>query len=119
MPHVLLIEDDALVRKLLEKRLVLAGWEVTALRDGSDLLARIAERPADLVLVDLGLPGADGLTLVERLRQQGVAAPILVLTAYELPHLHATVRGAGANDLVQKPYDQEELVERMRRLMAA
>lgn len=119
MPHVLLIEDDALVRKLLEKRLVLAGWEVTALRDGSELLARIAERSVDLVLVDLGLPGADGLTLVERLRQQGVAAPILVLTAYELPHLHATVRGVGANDLVQKPYDQEELVERMRRLMAA
>jgi DNA-binding response OmpR family regulator len=119
MPHVLLIEDDALVRKLLEKRLVLAGWEVTALRDGSDLMVRIAERPPDLVLVDLGLPGADGLTLVEQIRAQGVVAPILVLTAYELPHLHATVRGAGANDLVQKPYDQEELVHRIRRLMAA
>jgi len=119
MPHVLLIEDDALVRKLLEKRLLLAGWEVTALRDGRDLLARIAERPADLVLVDLGLPGADGLTLVEQLRQQGITVPILVLTAYELPHLHATVRGVGANDLVQKPYDQEELIHRMRRLMAA
>ena len=46
-------------------------------------------------------------------------APILVLTAYELPHMHATVRGAGANDLVQKPYDQEELIHRMRWLMAA
>lgn len=119
MPHVLLIEDDALVRKLLEKRLVLAGWEVTALRDGRDLLARIAERPADMILIDLGLPGADGLTLVEQIRAQGVVAPILVLTAYELPHLHATVRGVGANDLVQKPYDQEELIHRMRRLMAA
>lgn len=119
MPHVLLIEDDALVRKLLEKRLELAGWEVTALRDGSQLLERITERPADLILIDLGLPGADGLTLVEQLRAQGISAPILVLTAYELPHLHATVRGVGANDLIQKPYDQEELLERMRRLMAA
>ncbi|MBK6341593.1 MAG: response regulator transcription factor [Flavobacteriales bacterium] len=119
MPHVLLIEDDALVRKLLEKRLQLAGWEVTALRDGSQLLERIAEHPADLILIDLGLPGADGLSLVEQLRAQGISAPILVLTAYELPHLHATVRGVGANDLVQKPYDQEELIERMRRLMAA
>lgn len=119
MPHVLLIEDDALVRKLLEKRLVLAGWEVTALRDGRDLQARIAARPADLILLDLGLPGVDGLTLVEQLRAQGARAPILVLTAYDLPHLHATVRGTGADDLVQKPYDQEELIERMRRLMAA
>lgn len=119
MPHVLLIEDDALVRKLLEKRLELAGWEVTALRDGSQLLERITERPADLILIDLGLPGADGLTLVEQLRAQGISAPILVLTAYELPHLHATVRGVGANDLMQKPYDQEELIARMRRLMAA
>jgi len=119
MPHVLLIEDDALVRKLLEKRLQLAGWEVTALRDGNELLVRIAERPVDLILIDLGLPGADGLTLVEQMRSHNITAPILVLTAYELPHLHATVRGAGANDLVQKPYDQEELLERMRRLMAA
>jgi len=119
MPHVILVEDDALVRKLLEKRLVLAGWEVTALRDGSNLASTLAERPADMILIDLGLPGADGLTLVEQIRAQGVVAPILVLTAYELPHLHATVRGAGANDLVQKPYDQEELIHRMRRLMAA
>ncbi len=119
MPHVLLIEDDALVRKLLEKRLLLAGWQVTALRDGSQLLERIADHPADLILIDLGLPGADGLSLVEQLRAQGIHAPILVLTAYELPHLHATVRGVGANDLVQKPYDQEELIERMRCLMAA
>ncbi|MFN3874407.1 MAG: response regulator transcription factor [Flavobacteriales bacterium] len=119
MAHVVLIEDDPLVRKLLGMRLQLAGWEVTALRDGTGLLQCLAERPADLVLIDLGLPGADGLTLVEQLRAEGITAPILVLTAYDLPHLYATVRGVGANDLVQKPYDQEELLERMRRLMAA
>jgi two-component system, OmpR family, response regulator len=119
MPHVILVEDEALVRKLLEKRLQHAGWEVSALRDGSNLLARLTDRPVDLILLDLGLPGADGLTLVEQIRAQGINTPILVLTAYELPHLHATVRGTGANDLLQKPYDQEELLERMRRLMAA
>lgn len=119
MPHVLLVEDDALVRKLLEKRLEQAGWAVTALRDGGQLLKRIAERTADLILIDLGLPGADGLTLVEQLRAHGITAPILVLTAYELPHLHATVRGVGANDLVQKPYDQEALIARIGQLMAA
>ncbi len=119
MAHVYLVEDDALVRKLLEKRLVAAGWRVTALRDGRGLMERVTTDPADMVLIDLGLPHVDGLTLVEELRACGVTAPILVLTSYELPHLYATVRSTGANELVQKPYDQEELVERMRRLMAA
>lgn len=119
MPHVILIEDDALVRKLLQKRLEAAGWRVTARRDGRDLLALVLQDPADLITIDLGLPHMDGLSLVEQLRAQGVDVPVLVLTAYDLPHLHAIARGTGANDLVQKPYDQEELVERMRRMMAA
>lgn len=119
MAHVVLVEDDALVRKLLEKRLVAAGWRVTALRDGRELTRCVQRDPADLVLIDLGLPHVDGLTLVEELRGHGIITPILVLTAYDLPHLHATVRSTGANDLVQKPYDQEELIARMARLIAA
>ena len=99
--------------------MITGGWEVTALRDGHGLLAVIAERPVDLILLDLGLPGVDGLTLVEEVRAQGITVPIMVLTAYDLPHLHATVRGTGANDLMQKPYDQEDLIVRMRRLLAA
>jgi DNA-binding response OmpR family regulator len=119
MPHVIIIEDDALVRKLLEKRLVTAGWRVTALRDGRSLAELVALDKADLIVMDLGLPHVDGLSLVEELRAAGVETPVLVLTAYDLPHLHATVRGTGANDLVQKPYDQEELLLRMARLLAA
>lgn len=119
MPHVILIEDDALVRKLLEKRLQLAGWRVTTRRDGRDLLELVASDPADLISIDLGLPHVDGLSLVEDLRANGVDTPVLVLTAYDLPHLFATVRSTGANDLIQKPYDQEELVQRMARLIAA
>lgn len=119
MPHVYLVEDDALVRKLLEKRLLAAGWQVTALRDGRELVQRMANSPADLILLDLGLPHVDGLTLVEEIRAHGITAPVMVLTAYDLPHLHATVRSTGANDLVQKPYDQDELIERMARMIAA
>jgi CheY-like chemotaxis protein len=73
----------------------------------------------DLILIDLGLPHVDGLTVVEDLRAQGFTTPVMVLTAYELPHLLATVRSTGANELVQKPYDQEELLQRMARLVAA
>jgi two-component system OmpR family response regulator len=119
MPHVTLVEDDALVRKLLEKRLCMAGWTVRALPDGRELLDRLAEEGTDLLLVDVGLPHMDGLELVERVRSAGFTMPVLVLTAFELPHLHAIVRGMGGDDLVRKPYDQEELIDRMRRLLAA
>jgi len=119
MAHVVLVEDDALVRKLLEKRLIAAGWRVSALRDGRGLTVHMKQYPADLILIDLGLPHIDGRTLVEDLRAQGITTPVMVLTAYDLPHLHATVRSTGADELVQKPYDQEELIQRMERLLAA
>lgn len=119
MPRVILIEDDALVRKLLEKCLLSAGWQVLALRDGRELQREIEQFPADVLLIDMGLPYIDGLALVESLRARGIDTPVIMLTGYDLPHLHATVRGSGANDLVQKPYDQEELLRRMARLLAA
>jgi DNA-binding response OmpR family regulator len=119
MRHVVLVEDDALVRKLLEKRLVSAGWRVTSMRDGRGLCEFLMADIVDLILVDLGLPHIDGLALVEQIRAQGIDTPVMVLTAYDLPHLHATVRSTGANELVQKPYDPDELLLRMSRLLAA
>ena len=119
MSHVVLVEDDALVRKLLEKRLVLAGWQVSSLRDGSGLVDLLRVRPADLVLLDLGLPRVDGLALAEELRANGIDTPVMIVTAYDQPNLQAVVRSTGANALVRKPYDPEELLEQMRRMLAA
>ena len=119
MPRVILIEDDALVRKLLEKRLLTAGWEVIALPDGRQLTEVLKSSPADMLLIDIGLPYGNGLTLVERIRSQGVTTPIMILTAYELPKLYEMVRSLGADDLFLKPFDQEILIERMGRLIAA
>lgn len=119
MPQVILIEDDALVRTLLARRMQASGWSVRALKDGRTLEQALAEEPADLLVMDLGLPYLDGLALVEHLRAQNITVPVLVISAYELPHLHSTVKDAGANDLLQKPFDQEDLIERMQRLLAA
>ncbi|MBK8948848.1 MAG: response regulator [Flavobacteriales bacterium] len=118
MPHVIPVEDDALVRKLLEKRLVLAGWQVTSLRDGRGA-AEACRPPVRIWCCWTWVCRMDGLSVVEDLRHRGITVPILVLTAYELPHLLATVQGTGANDLVQKPYDPDALLERMERLLAA
>ena len=119
MPRVILIEDDALVRTLLMRRMLAAGWGVTALRDGRELEKAVAAERPDLLVVDLGLPYVDGFALVEALRANGDRTPVLVISAYELPHLHEAARSSGADDVLQKPFDQEELIDRMQRLLAA
>ena len=119
MPRVILIEDDALVRTLLMRRMIDAGWRVIPLRDGRELEGILVQEKVDLLVVDLGLPYVDGFALVEGIRARGIETPVLVISAYELPHLHETAKSSGANDLLQKPFDQEELIERMNRLLAA
>lgn len=119
MPRVILIEDDDLVRTLLMRRMLEDGWDVSALRDGRELEKAIELRDPDLLVVDLGLPYIDGFALVESLRAKGCAIPVLVISAYELPHLHEAAKNSGADDVLQKPFDQEELLDRMGRLLAA
>lgn len=119
MRHVMLIEDDALVRTLIAHHAMDADWRVTTLKDGRELERMLQDEPADLLLIDLGLPHVDGLSLLEDLRARGVKTPVLIITAYELPHLMTTVMGAGANGLLQKPFDPDELIDRMERMLAA
>ena len=119
MRSVILIEDDALVRTMLMHRLSAAGWSVIALNDAREIDIIIGSVPFDMVLVDLGLPHMVGLALIEHLRAKGIDAPILVISGYDLPHLHEAVSGAGGNGLLQKPFDQEVLLERMTKLLAA
>lgn len=96
-----------------------ALWRVTTLADGRELERMLQDEPADILLVDLGLPHGDGLSLVEQLRGKGLRIPVLVITAHELPHLRETVLAAGADGLLQKPFDPDELLHRMRHLVAA
>ena len=115
----MLVEDDALVRMLIAHRAMDRNWRVTTLKDGLELERMLLDEPADLLLIDMGLPHVDGLSLVENLRAKGITTPVLVITAYEMPHLLDTVRGSGADDLLLKPFDPDELITRMERLLAA
>ena len=115
----MLVEDDAMVRTLIAHRAMDSHWRVTTLKDGRDLERMMQDEPADVLLIDLGLPHLDGLSLVEALRAKGNTTPVLIITAYELPQLLNTVLHSGANDLMQKPFDPDELLHRMLRLMAA
>jgi two-component system OmpR family response regulator len=115
--RVLVAEDDSRLRALLEQVLAEAGWTVTAVGDGrqAQLLARDG-RDFDVLLLDVGLPGTDGLTACRRLREDGVTTPILILTARGQVADRITGLDAGADDYLPKPFDVDELLARLRAL---
>lgn len=114
---VLVVEDDGAVRRALERALGLHGFAVRAAPDGLDALRLIAEREPDLIVLDVGLPGPDGMRLAERLRGDGLRTPILMLTARDAVGDRVAGLGAGADDYLVKPFALEELVARLRALL--
>lgn len=119
MPHVILIEDDALVRKLLEKRLVAAQWTVTAMSGCTDLIERVRSEHPDVILLEISLRQADGFEVVEALHAERLNTPVIVISGFDVEHLVMRMPAGSASDIIQKPYDQEELLQRMTRLVAA
>jgi putative two-component system response regulator len=116
---VLVAEDDVANRALLARLLDRAGYRSVAVGDGRDALrAAIDERP-DLVLLDVGLPGLNGLDVCRRLRSdpRTVALPIIRVTGRTASHDVVAGLDAGADDFVRKPYDEAELMARVRSVL--
>ena len=115
--RILVAEDDPRLRDLLEEVLTEAGWKVTAVGDGRQAhLLAMNGRDHDLLLLDVGLPGMDGLTLCGRLRDDGVNTPVLMLTAKGQTVDRIIGLDAGADDYLPKPFDLDELLARLRAL---
>src|ERR671922_2020064 len=114
--RVLVIEDDAEIADVLRRFLRQEGHEVRTTGDGDEALPAAAEFVPDLVILDLGLPGLDGVEVCRRLRADG-DVPILILTART--ELDDRVEGldSGADDYLMKPFERQELLARMRALM--
>ena len=116
-PLVLVVEDDGAVRRSLERALPLHGFRVRAVGDGLAALSALGqERPA-LVVLDVGLPGPDGLRITARLRADGDPVPVLLLTARDAVVDRVAGFEAGADDYLSKPFALEELVARLRALL--
>ena len=115
--RVLIVEDEARLARQLARALDAAGYAVDCAGDGdrADLLAHAESY--DSIVLDLGLPGMDGLTLLRRWREQGVRVPVLVLTARGSWHEKVQGIDAGADDYVAKPFQMEELLARVRALI--
>lgn len=117
MPErVLVVDDDAPVRRMLRRTLAAEGLEVVAAADGGQALAAAERDSPDLVVLDVAMPGMDGLAVCRRLRAAGVSAPVLMLTARDAVADRVAGLDAGADDYLVKPFAPEELLARLRAL---
>ncbi|MCX4576715.1 response regulator transcription factor [Streptomyces sp. NBC_01571] len=118
MPQtVLLAEDDRAIRHALERALTLEGYAVTAVADGVEALAQAHRTPPDILVLDVMMPGIDGLQVCRVLRAEGDRTPILMLTALVETADRIAGLDAGADDYVVKPFDVEEVFARLRALL--
>ena len=115
--RVLLVEDDPTLNRQLDMALQAAGYAVDVSTNGRDAWALGEAEDFDAVVLDLGLPQMDGLTVLKRWRAAGRSMPVLILTARD--HWHEKVAGidAGADDYQTKPFHTEELLARLRGLI--
>jgi two-component system, OmpR family, response regulator len=116
-PRVLVVEDDLELRAVLLRGLAEEGFQPSGVGSGRELLERIALGEPDLLVLDVGLPDADGRDVCQALRAQGVQAPVLFLTAHDALPDRVAGFNAGGDDYVSKPFAFAELVARIRALL--
>jgi len=119
MPHALIVEDDAHIRDLIVLHLGLEGLETAAVGDGREALDRLGAKAYDLVVLDLMLPGVDGIAICRAIRRGGPNqdVPVLMLTARREESDKVLGLESGADDYLAKPFGMRELVARVRALL--
>jgi DNA-binding response OmpR family regulator len=114
-PNILLVDDDAEICQFLVTLLELEGMRAQVAHTAAEALGGLGQ--ADAVLLDVAMPGLDGLDLCRRMRACGYTHPILVVSARPGPDLPRRAAEAGANGFVRKPFDNAELVGRIRSML--
>jgi DNA-binding response OmpR family regulator len=117
MQHILTIDDDPAVTSLLKRGLSYEGYRVDVAASGEMGLALARERPPDLVVLDIMMPGINGLEVLRRLRAADDRLPVIMLTAKDAPSDQINGLEAGADDYVVKPFTFEVLLARVRALL--
>ena len=114
--RILVVEDDARLAEMLRELLQTEGYEVVVARDGQRALHEGLTKDFEVIVLDRGLPGIEGLDVLMRLRARGVRTPALVLSALGNPSDRVEGLDRGAEDYLSKPFDIEELLARLRAL---
>ncbi|MGM9490894.1 response regulator [Ideonella sp. YS5] len=115
--RILLVEDDAMIGSAIQGALRDAGYAADWVSDGGAAQAALASQHWDLLLLDLGLPGADGIDLLRSLRARGHTLPVLIITARDALEDRLLGLDSGADDYLLKPFEMAELLARMRAVM--
>ncbi|MCP9760445.1 response regulator [Aquitalea sp. S1-19] len=115
--RVLLVEDDGMIGDGLKIGLTALGFTTDWFRDGREAFAALSAAPYDAVVLDLGLPGMDGMDILAAWRKAGRAEPVLVLTARDALHDRVGGLDAGADDYLAKPFALAEVAARLRALI--
>jgi two-component system, OmpR family, response regulator MprA len=116
-PAVLVVDDDAPIRRMLERTLAAEGYAVAVVADGGAALAQVERSLPDLIVLDVAMPGLDGLAVTRRLRAKRLPVPILLLTARDAVAERVAGLDAGADDYLVKPFEVDELAARVRALL--
>lgn len=116
--RVMLVEDDPDHRTIYRTMLQASGYEVVEALEGGEAVRMATDHPPDLILMDLGVPGIDGLEATRRLKREPrtSAIPVVALTALVLPRYRAEARAAGCAAYLAKPVEPQVVVEVVRRL---
>jgi DNA-binding response OmpR family regulator len=114
--RVLVVEDEKKTASFIRKALQAEGFAVDVLHDGAEALSAVATTPFDVVVLDVMLPGRDGLSVVRQMREKRIGLPVLLLTARGEVSEKVEGLNAGADDYLPKPFALEELVARVRAL---
>ena len=115
--RILLVEDEDHIREVVKLNLELEGYEVVGTANGKKALDLIEGQHFDLLLLDVMLPDVDGFSITEQVRLTNLEVPILLLTAKDTPHDRVTGLKIGADDYLTKPFNLEELLLRVRKLL--
>ena len=112
--RILIVDDEPLIRRFLKTALAAQDYRIEEAGDGEAALDFLKRNPVDLVILDLGLPGMDGLEVTRRLREAGNAVPIVILSSRDDEAGKVAALDLGADDYVSKPFGMEELLARIR-----
>jgi DNA-binding response OmpR family regulator len=112
--EIIVVDDEPGLRLMIEDYLTVQGYRIRAAKDGVELDARLAERPADILLLDVNMPGEDGISIAGRIRRGDTDIGIIMLTAAGSETSRVAGLKGGADDYVVKPFELRELLARVR-----
>ncbi len=116
---ILIVEDEAGIRDLLEELLFMEGYRITAVDNGSDGVSRFSEESHDLVFTDLRMPGMSGWEVAKAIKNHNSRTPVVMVTGWDTETLRSELNDTGVDRVLQKPFDMDVVLDLVSELLNA